>query len=116
MAARRRTHRSLTHLSDVPLFADSQASRLIQAADFVCWALWRYYSQPTPDEQWIKQLWAGFDHADGKMHGLVHVNPASLARDAVVLPAQAAPDCCLEQSDLSLLTFNEGVYKDVKTA
>jgi hypothetical protein len=66
----------LTHLSDVPLFADSQASRLIQAADFVCWALWRYYSQPTPDEQWIKQLWAGFDHADGKMHGLVHVNPA----------------------------------------
>jgi Protein of unknown function (DUF3800) len=64
----------LTHLSDVPLFADSRASRLIQASDFVTWALWRYYGVvPKPDDVWIKNLWHHFDSANGVMHGLVHV-------------------------------------------
>jgi hypothetical protein len=64
----------LTHFTDVPLFADSRASRLIQAADFVSWGLWRYYG-PTQEETWIKSLWSQFDRADGKMHGLIHVVP-----------------------------------------
>lgn len=64
----------LTHLADVPLFADSRASRLIQAADFVAWGLNRYYSD-TQDESWIKPLWQRFDASDGVMHGLIHVSP-----------------------------------------
>jgi hypothetical protein len=64
----------LTHMTDVPFFADSKASRLLQAADFIAWALWRYYGLSSPDPQWIDPLWANFDHQDGTMHGLVHVS------------------------------------------
>jgi hypothetical protein len=64
----------LTHLVDVPFFADSKASRLLQAADFVAFALWRYYGLPTADPRAVTDLWRRFDHADGKMHGLVHVS------------------------------------------
>ena len=64
----------LTHFTDVPLFADSRASRLIQAADFVAWGLNRYYAD-TKDESWIKPLWSHFDSLDGTMHGLIHVVP-----------------------------------------
>ena len=64
----------LTHLADVPLFADSKASRLIQAADFVAWGLNRFYGD-TKDERWIKIVWQRFDKADGVMHGLIHVTP-----------------------------------------
>lgn len=66
---------ALTHLADVPVFADSKASRLLQAADFVAWALWRYYGLGTPDENWISDLWPLFDNAGGVMHGLIHVSP-----------------------------------------
>jgi hypothetical protein len=64
----------LHHLSDVPLFADSKATRLLQAADFVSWALWRKYGSPN-DPRWLDYLWPLFDGADGVMHGLVHVHP-----------------------------------------
>jgi Protein of unknown function (DUF3800) len=66
----------LTHLSDVPFFADSRATRCIQAADFVTWALWRFYGLPTPDSRYIDHLWDGFDQVNGRMHGLIHVTPA----------------------------------------
>jgi hypothetical protein len=64
----------LTHMADVPFFADSRASRLIQAADFVAWGLYRYYGD-SKDEQWVRPLWPRFDAADGVMHGLIHVSP-----------------------------------------
>ncbi len=64
----------LTHMADVPFFADSQVSRLIQAADFVSWGLYRFYGEAR-DEQWIRPLWSKFDNADGVMHGLIHVSP-----------------------------------------
>jgi uncharacterized protein DUF3800 len=63
----------LTHMTDVPFFADSKASRLLQAADFIAFALWRYYGLPVPDDRWISPLWSHFDSAEGKMHGLIHV-------------------------------------------
>jgi uncharacterized protein DUF3800 len=65
----------LTHLVDVPMFSDSRASRLIQAADFVAWGLYRQYSE-SADERWIRHLWSRFDACDGIMHGLAHVSPA----------------------------------------
>lgn len=65
----------LTHFTDVPMFADSKASRLIQAADFVAWGLYRYYGDAR-DESWIRPAWGRFDNANGQMHGLIHVSPA----------------------------------------
>jgi Protein of unknown function (DUF3800) len=65
----------LTHIVDVPLFADSRASRLIQAADFVAWGLNRYYG-PAQDEKWVKPLWGSFDAVGTSMHGLIHVHRA----------------------------------------
>lgn len=65
---------TLTHMTDVPFFSDSRASRLLQAADFVAWALWRHYGVRSRDDSWIKPLWDHFDSENGKMHGLIHVS------------------------------------------
>ncbi len=64
----------LTHLVDVPFFADSRSSRLIQAADFVAWGLYRFYGE-AQDDRWIKAVWKKFDAHGGVMHGLIHVSP-----------------------------------------
>jgi Protein of unknown function (DUF3800) len=66
---------TLGHIVDVPLFADSKASRMIQAADLVTFGLWRYYGLSSPDTTWIDYLWPCFDGVEGRMHGVVHVNP-----------------------------------------
>jgi hypothetical protein len=64
----------LDHVVHVPLFADSMASRLIQAADMVCWALWRSYGLPNPHQDLLESILPLFDAADGKIHGLVHMS------------------------------------------
>lgn len=69
-----RIPRRLQYLADVPLFADSKASRLIQAADLVCYGMWRYYGLARPDHQYIEGLWPRFDQTDdGVIHGLAHI-------------------------------------------
>lgn len=68
-----RIGRRLQYLADVPLFADSRASRLLQAADLVCYGLWRYYGLPFPKGEYAQRLWGKFDEADGVIHGLTHV-------------------------------------------
>lgn len=66
----------LNHLADVPLFSDSRASRLIQAADLVSYATYTYYaSQSALKDAYINKLWPLFDHAEGVLHGLVHYTP-----------------------------------------
>jgi Protein of unknown function (DUF3800) len=70
----------LRHLADVPLFADSKVSRVIQAADLVSWALWRYYGLAQPDAYWADKLWHLFEGSGGTMHGLSHESPAFKAR------------------------------------
>lgn len=64
----------LRNLADVPMFADSRASRTLQAADLVAYALYRYYSKPggSHDERYVKRLWSQFDSDNGHMHGLIH--------------------------------------------
>lgn len=66
---------TLGHIVDVPLFADSRASRMIQGADLVTFGLWRYYGLKTPDTTWIDHLWPRFDAVGGRMHEVVHINP-----------------------------------------
>ena len=61
---------NLRNLAEVPLFVDSQASRLIQLADLVSYALWRRYEHE--DSTWIAPVIGTFDNEGGIYHGLYH--------------------------------------------
>lgn len=65
----------LINFAEVPLFADSRASRLIQAADLIAYAGWRYYGVDTCDERLIKNLRPVFDRVGNEMHGIIHMTP-----------------------------------------
>jgi hypothetical protein len=43
---------TLDQLVEVPLFADSKASRLLQAADLMAWSCWRRFGVEPPDHHW----------------------------------------------------------------
>ena len=61
------------HLKDiieVPFFVDSKASRLIQMADHVAYAVFRYYN--ASDMTYFNQIDNKFDAQDGVIHGLAH--------------------------------------------
>ena len=60
----------LSNLVDVPFFSDSKATRALQAADLVAYALYRYYSGSS--DRFARHLWTLFDTDQGKMHGLFH--------------------------------------------
>ena len=66
---------NLRHFVDVPLFVDSKATRLVQYADLVCYALWRKYEKDDPE--FFDAISDKFDAEDGKRHGLVFYPPAS---------------------------------------
>jgi len=61
----------LRNFSEVPLFLDSQASRLIQLADLVAFAIFRKFE--ANDSQFYDIIAHCFDHHQGQNHGL-HVN------------------------------------------
>jgi hypothetical protein len=78
----------LRNMADVPLFADSRASRLIQAADLVSYALYRHYDPARQGTDYIGNLWERFDAADGAMHGCVHFTPSFGAGSCQCKPCQ----------------------------
>ncbi len=57
--------------AEVPVFVDSEASRLIQLADFV--AHWVYRAYEHEDWSVLEILLPAFDQSDGVRHGLVHL-------------------------------------------
>jgi hypothetical protein len=60
--------------ADVPFFADSKSTRLLQLADLVAYSIFRRYER---SNTWLLDKLIGkFDVEDGVIHGLVH-----LARD-----------------------------------
>jgi len=59
------------NLADVPLFVDSRASRLVQLADHVAYAVFRRYN--SGDTSYLDLILSRFDSEGGKLHGLVHV-------------------------------------------
>ena len=61
---------STRNLSDVPYFADSRASRLIQYADLVSFALWRHFERE--DGEFFEVIADHFDTHSGVVHGLYH--------------------------------------------
>lgn len=67
----------LRNLADVPLFADSRASRLIQAADLVSYALYRHYDPGRGQgTDYASRIWDKFDSVNGKLCGCVHFTPS----------------------------------------
>jgi hypothetical protein len=58
----------LRNLADVPFFVDSRASRLIQYADLVSYALWRNYERDDPE--FFDIIADRFDREGGVVHGL----------------------------------------------
>ena len=58
------------NLADVPYFADSRASRLIQYADLVSFALWRRFEHE--DTEFFDVIANHFDTHAGVVHGLHH--------------------------------------------
>lgn len=66
----------LRNLADVPLFADSRATRLVQAADLVSYALYRHYDPGRQGIDYIEKIWEAFDSDGGNLHGAVHFTPS----------------------------------------
>ena len=64
------------NFADVPVFVDSEASRLIQLADLVAYASYRNFE--FGDARFYEIIESSFDAEGGVMHGLY---PASLARE-----------------------------------
>lgn len=62
--------RVIRSLAELPLFVDSQVSRMTQLADHVAYACFRYYN--ANDMTYFKTIESRFDEEDGKVHGLVH--------------------------------------------
>jgi len=80
LAARwQRTGVRLDTLAHVPLFTDSRASRLVQAADLVTSALWRNYGLTPPDSTVTKLLWPLVDTYRGVLSGVIHLSPDYLS-------------------------------------
>jgi len=65
----------LRNLAGVPLFADSRASRLIQAADLICYALYRHYDPQRRGVDYAERIWRNFDAGQHVLHGCVHFTP-----------------------------------------
>lgn len=57
--------------AEVPTYADSEASRLVQLADFVAYWVMRAYEDN--DDDILRALIPCFDSSEGVLHGLVHL-------------------------------------------
>lgn len=58
------------NIVDVPMFVDSRASRLVQLADHVAYAVSRRYE--SSDASYLDKIIHKFDAEGGKLHGLIH--------------------------------------------
>jgi uncharacterized protein DUF3800 len=58
------------NLADTPMFVDSRASRLVQVADHVAYAVFRRFN--AGDAQYFDIIASRFDEAEGVIHGLAH--------------------------------------------
>lgn len=66
---------TLKNFADVPFFADSQATRLLQLADLVAYSIFRRYERG--DTRLLDKIISKFDTDGGVIHGLVHISPSS---------------------------------------
>jgi len=67
------------NLAETPLFVDSRASRLVQVADHVAYAVFRRYN--AGDTNYFDIIGGKFSSPDGVLHGLAHkqsIDPACM--------------------------------------
>ncbi|MCG6533886.1 MAG: DUF3800 domain-containing protein [Syntrophales bacterium LBB04] len=67
---------NIRHLADIPFFVQSKASRIVQLADHIAYAVFRRFN--ASDTQYFDIIASRFDSADGIIHGLCHkqnINP-----------------------------------------
>lgn len=67
----------LANLADVPMFVDSAATRAVQYADLVSYALWQKYEKG--DDEFFQVVGHLFDQEGGVVHGLLHKTNAEAA-------------------------------------
>jgi hypothetical protein len=87
---------ALKNIADTPFFVDSRASRLVQVADHIAYAVFRRYN--SGDAQYMDLISSRFDEANGVIHGLVHKHqqansctcPACLSRRLAAKAAGAS--------------------------
>ncbi|MFT4280637.1 DUF3800 domain-containing protein [Microbacterium sp.] len=65
----------LRNLADVPLFGDSRATRLLQAADVVSYAVFRRYNRNASSSEYFDIIWPAFHSEKDAVHGAVHYTP-----------------------------------------
>jgi hypothetical protein len=66
---------TVKNFADVPFFANSKATRLLQLADLVAYAVFRRYERG--DTRLLDKIILKFDTDDGVIHGLVHLARSS---------------------------------------
>lgn len=79
---------TIHNLADIPFFADSGASRLIQCADHIAYAVFRRYH--LGDSQLFDIIAPKFHSVDGVIHGLAH-------KTAIASQAQCLCPACLSR-------------------
>src|SRR5579884_3947849 len=67
---------SYGNISEVPLFVNSKATRMIQFADLVAFAIRNYYERGIA--RYMDLIKHRFDSEGGVVHGLVHFVPAGV--------------------------------------
>lgn len=72
----------LYNLTDVPFFVNSRATRMIQYADMVAYAVRRYYENG--DDTFFEKIARSFDAEGGVIHGLTHHIPVTSACGCLV--------------------------------
>ena len=71
----------LSHIIETPFFFDSRNSRMMQIADFVSYAVFRWYE--SNDTSLLSMLYDQFDREEHKVHGL-KCYPLASTRDFTV--------------------------------
>ena len=66
---------NIKHLADIPFFVNSKASRIIQIADHIAYAIHRRYN--LGDSQYFDIIAHRFFQSDGVIHGLAHKSKVS---------------------------------------
>jgi hypothetical protein len=80
---------ALKNLADIPYFASTRESRLLQAADLIAHATWLLYER---QDAWLaSRLLRGFDERNGVLHGLVHVRGLAPACDCPACSSRRSP-------------------------
>jgi hypothetical protein len=69
----------LHSLADVPMFVDSAATRMVQYADLVAYALWQKFERG--DDEFLRVIEDAFDREGGVVHGLLHKKTPGLLCD-----------------------------------